>query len=881
MNCFAFGSLRRALLTACALVAMVVAGAWAQYDACYDNPNASELDLCISACDANSKLPWCSGGGGGGGGGTVTVLGTWNVGPKGEDGKNSDKVKATLTSDGKVTISGSGPMRNYDYLNVTSNGVTYSSIMAPWIKGNDEESMMLPNYNSGMVTSFVIENGVTSIGNFSCYQLKNLKSVTIPNSVTKIGYGAFSGCTGLTSITIPNSVISISGKAFNGCPALTSIAVPNKLEDVGDSVFAGRIDITSIPKSIKHIANSAFAGCTGLMSIPDTLIDVGGHAFDGCTGLKSISITIIKGINSIGEYYDGTIQDSAFSGLTGLTSASFIINGGQFDYKALDGLTAPTSITINYWYKSSYSAAFPDCPGLTSLTINTNSIDIPRGMFKGNTTLSAVTICSSGVIADSAFKNVPNLSKLILGDYVTSIGVQAFAACSSLTSVTIPKNVQSIGNAAFANTSLTSISIPKNVKKIGTSAFSGCANLAFAAVASDTIGASAFNGLTSLTNIAFGNGVKSIGSYAFGGCTKLTTLTIPDGVTTVDTGAFNSCPRLQTVTIGNGVETINQNAFSGCSGVTSMIIGNKVKSIGSGAFNNCTGLESLTSLASDPPVVYVPTSSKDTNPATFAGVDVTSCKLKVQQVDMGMYRSAAGWKDFANIEAVTFPNVPVIDITGVPERFKVGEVLTLVGTVTPSTATNKSIEWSVAGASIAGTNFTGAVIEGGNKLSAAAPGTVVVRAAIPSGAITGVDFERYFFIAAEAEEQEVVSVSSRERVVPSVSSVDVAVVSPVGRLSAEFAAGPNPVGRQSGAVRFFRSGAMITGGSLSVYDGSGNVVGSVSIRDGGVGVRRVVGSWDLRDARGRLVPEGTYLVRGAVTTRDGKREKVSVVVGVR
>jgi hypothetical protein len=37
----------------------------------------------------------------------------------------------------------------------------------------------------------------------------------------------------------------------------------------------------------------------------------------------------------------------------------------------------------------------------------------------------------------------------------------------------------------------------------------------------------------------------------------------------------------------------------------------------------------------------------------------------------------------------------------------------------------------------------------------------------------------------------------------------------------------------------------------------------------------------LRDAKGRPVPEGAYLLRGVVKTSDGKRERVEVVVGVR
>ena len=44
--------------------------------------------------------------------------------------------------------------------------------------------------------------------------------------------------------------------------------------------------------------------------------------------------------------------------------------------------------------------------------------------------------------------------------------------------------------------------------------------------------------------------------------------------------------------------------------------------------------------------------------------------------------------------------------------------------------------------------------------------------------------------------------------------------------------------------------------------------------------RREVGSWDLKDAKGGQVAEGAYLLRGVVITVDGKRERVSVMVGV-
>jgi hypothetical protein len=40
-----------------------------------------------------------------------------------------------------------------------------------------------------------------------------------------------------------------------------------------------------------------------------------------------------------------------------------------------------------------------------------------------------------------------------------------------------------------------------------------------------------------------------------------------------------------------------------------------------------------------------------------------------------------------------------------------------------------------------------------------------------------------------------------------------------------------------------------------------------------------MGSWDLTDEKGRLVSEGTYLVKGVIKTSNGKSEKVSVIVG--
>ena len=114
-------------------------------------------------------------------------------------GKCGENVSYTYDpSTGEVVISGTGAM--YDYEGSSS----------PFFKGS--------------IKSVVIEDGVTSIGDWAFYYYRGLTSVTIPNSVTSISDWAFSYCSGLTSITIPNSVTSIGFGVFFDCNSLTIYA---------------------------------------------------------------------------------------------------------------------------------------------------------------------------------------------------------------------------------------------------------------------------------------------------------------------------------------------------------------------------------------------------------------------------------------------------------------------------------------------------------------------------------------------------------------------------------------------------------------------------------------------------------------------------------
>ncbi len=69
---------------------------------------------------------------------------------------------------------------------------------------------------------YVIREGVTEISE-AFADCSKVTSIVIPDSVTNIGEGAFVNCEGLTSIDIPDSVINIENSAFEDCIKLNRI----------------------------------------------------------------------------------------------------------------------------------------------------------------------------------------------------------------------------------------------------------------------------------------------------------------------------------------------------------------------------------------------------------------------------------------------------------------------------------------------------------------------------------------------------------------------------------------------------------------------------------------------------------------------------------
>ncbi len=100
---------------------------------------------------------------------------------------------------------------------------------------------ILPNtlMNCDDLTSVVVPEGVTIIGNCAFLGCRNLKRVELPEGLRTIDAYAFMGCTGLESIVIPEGVKIIAHGAFKDCSGLTRVLIPESVTVIGERAFEG------------------------------------------------------------------------------------------------------------------------------------------------------------------------------------------------------------------------------------------------------------------------------------------------------------------------------------------------------------------------------------------------------------------------------------------------------------------------------------------------------------------------------------------------------------------------------------------------------------------------------------------------------------------
>ncbi|MBE6602690.1 MAG: leucine-rich repeat domain-containing protein [Ruminococcaceae bacterium] len=151
-------------------------------------------------------------------------------------------------------------------------------------------------------------------------------------------------------------------------------------------------------------------------------------------------------------------------------------------------------------------------------------------------------------IATGAFKANNDITQIIIPDSVETIGKYAFAECALVTDLIVPASVKTIEEGAFANcVSLCNVNIQSTrLEEYADNLFYGCASLTSVSVPDHikTVGKAAFYGCSGVQEIVIAEGVLVIGAQAFQNCEKLEKLTLPASLTEIGEMAFSGSPLL-------------------------------------------------------------------------------------------------------------------------------------------------------------------------------------------------------------------------------------------------------------------------------------------------------------------------------------------------
>lgn len=221
---------------------------------------------------------------------------------------------------------------------------------------------------------------------------------------------------------------------------------------------------------------------------------------------------------------------------------SYEYEGNTLNYQVLDASAKTCEVTQNYGFKAR------------------GNLIIPGTVRYEDSDYSVVSV------AECAFSKNRTLTTVSIPDGVTSIGNDCFAVCAQLTSVSLPDGLVSLGESCFSNCrALKSIALPESVTTLGDGCFSQC---------------------SALTSINIPEGVTSLSNSCFDGCAELTSVTLPAGLTSLGEKCFDNCTALPSITLPEKIESLGDKCFA-YTHLTEVVLPESLKNIGARCFMEC------------------------------------------------------------------------------------------------------------------------------------------------------------------------------------------------------------------------------------------------------------------------------------------------------
>jgi len=497
----------------------------------------------------------------------------------------------------------------------------------------------------------ILPDGVRTVGNGVFADCDNLSAVTIPASVTEIGTSAFAGCDDLKTITVkkgnpnficedgvlynddktavyqvlagrekstyvmPNTVTEIKKYAFWGCENLEEVGVSSHLEKIGDYAFSNAAGLKSItlPYSVNHIGTKAFEDCRNLkdVSIPPSVTTIDPTAFDGCYSLNIIADEGTPAAAFYDEYEANHASKAEYESNSANVNPHWVQDDKEDQKEEKERESKPNVSDVENYVE--WDVDSPGVLGRTKVVSRQAVIlmDSSQGTVYGGNSENTNTTAGA---SESGNEQTDYTQAVSGGD---SIAYKAFYQDESLLSFSFPSGIKTIKELAFARSGLTSIEIPKGVETIGSGAFYHCDDLGAVTIPSSVteIGPEAFAYTKWMNNwqqsdvnnfLVVGDGIL----LAYKG--SASQVTIPSNVKRIAPGVFKDHAEISQITLPDSLKVVGEEAFSGCSGLRNVSGGSALEEIRDRAFYGCP-IET----------VRIPASVKEVGLMAFGGTGET------------------------------------------------------------------------------------------------------------------------------------------------------------------------------------------------------------------------------------------------------------------
>lgn len=416
----------------------------------------------------------------------------------------------------------------------------------------------------------------------------------------------------ISAVSIPSTigavpVVSIKGGYFSGgllfqsdveAKQITKLTIPQTVTNVAGDVFSGCTNIEYLNLDMPTVQDG-FRNLTGLktLKIGEHTQTIASDAFSGCSNIETLTLDI------------ATVGD-CFAGLSNLKTIVLRDPVTTVNDDAFTGCTGVTDLTIGKSLVNESDVVFaPLKNSIVNLTANCKNI---YKWFTGSTSLLSVSLGKNvQTIGNDAFNNCQKLATTNFSEGLVSVGNKAFYYCRGLQAALLPSTVNSIGESAFRYCdNMKQVNIPEGVTLIQNLTFNNCGitSLTIPSTVTD-ITLHAFSSCVNLEEIIIPATVKNIGDFVFANCKSVKHISIPDSnlkFQVDDDNVFSGCTGLETVDIDKREV---KGWFKGNTSLKTVNFGIHVLKIDKEAFYGCTGLTS----------VYIPRFVKEIGTAAFGG----------------------------------------------------------------------------------------------------------------------------------------------------------------------------------------------------------------------------------------------------------------------